>query len=104
MTGLLIVAVGNFATALAAASLQYGLVAAGMVGTDAATSSVTPHIIAMARTLNMLIVAEGIETQQQADYLLERRVEFGQGWLFAKALPAAEFLTFYRARRAPPST
>ena len=75
-----------------------------MVGTDAATSSVTPHIIAMARTLNMLIVAEGIETQQQADYLLERRVEFGQGWLCAKALPAAEFLTFYRARRAPPST
>ncbi|WP_035818841.1 EAL domain-containing protein [Janthinobacterium sp. RA13] len=74
------------------------------IGTDAATSSVTPHIIAMARTLNMLIVAEGIETQQQADYLLERKVEFGQGWLFAKALPAAEFLTFYRARRAPSST
>ncbi|MDN2696325.1 EAL domain-containing protein [Janthinobacterium sp. SUN073] len=74
------------------------------IGTDAATSSVTPHIIAMARTLNMLIVAEGIETQQQADYLRERKVEFGQGWLFAKALPAAEFLTFYRARRAPSST
>ena len=74
------------------------------IGTDAATSSVTPHIIAMARTLNMLIVAEGIETQQQADYLLERKVEFGQGWLFAKAQPAAEFLTFYRARRAPSPT
>ena len=73
------------------------------IGTDAATSSVTPHIIDMARTLNMLIVAEGIETQQQADYLRERKVEFGQGWLFAKALPAAEFLTFYRARRAPSS-
>ncbi|MFM2087858.1 MAG: hypothetical protein RLZZ237_2727 [Pseudomonadota bacterium] len=69
------------------------------IATDAATSSVTPHIIAMARTLNMLIVAEGIETQAQADYLLERKVEFGQGWLFAKALPAAEFLAFYEARR-----
>lgn len=74
------------------------------IGTDAATSSVTPHIIDMARTLNMLIVAEGIESQAQADYLRERKVEFGQGWLFAKALPAAEFLTFYRARRAPSST
>ena len=74
------------------------------IGTDAATSSVTPHIIDMARTLNMLIVAEGIETQQQADYLRERKVEFGQGWLFAKALPATEFLTFYRKRRAPSST
>ena len=74
------------------------------IGTDAATSSVTPHIIDMARTLNMLIVAEGIETQQQADYLRERKVEFGQGWLFAKALPAAEFLGFYATRRMPTST
>ena len=71
------------------------------IGTDAATSSVTPHIIAMARSLDMLIVAEGIETQQQADYLLERKVEFGQGWLYAKALPAAQFLAFYQTRRAP---
>ncbi|MFA6070563.1 MAG: EAL domain-containing protein [Janthinobacterium sp.] len=74
------------------------------IGTDAATSSVTPHIIDMARTLNMLIVAEGIETQQQADYLRERKVEFGQGWLFAKALPAGEFLAFYETRRTPSST
>ncbi|MEG1051386.1 MAG: EAL domain-containing protein, partial [Janthinobacterium sp.] len=74
------------------------------IGTDAATSSVTPHIIDMARTLNMLIVAEGIETQRQADYLLERKVEFGQGWLFAKALPAAEFLGFYATRRMPTAT
>ena len=74
------------------------------IGTDAATSSVTPHIIAMARTLNMLIVAEGIETQQQADYLLERKVEFGQGWLFAKALPALDFLAFYASRRLPSPT
>ncbi|PLY45803.1 hypothetical protein CSZ94_04200 [Janthinobacterium sp. ROICE36] len=73
------------------------------IATDAATSSVTPHIIAMARSLNMLIVAEGIETQQQADYLRERKVEFGQGWLFAKALPAGEFLAFYATRRAPSS-
>ncbi|WP_219118219.1 EAL domain-containing protein [Janthinobacterium sp. UMAB-56] len=71
------------------------------IGTDAATSSVTPHIIDMARSLNMLIVAEGIETQQQADYLLERKVEFGQGWLFAKALPAQEFLAFYASRLLP---
>jgi len=68
------------------------------IGMDAATSSVTPHIIDMARTLGLHIVAEGIETQQQADYLRARQVEFGQGWLFAKALPPHEFLAFYRAR------
>lgn len=74
------------------------------IATDAATSSVTPHIIAMARSLKLQIVAEGIETQAQADYLAAQQVEFGQGWLFAKALPAAEFLAFHDARRPMPST
>lgn len=74
------------------------------IATDAATSSVTPHIIAMARSLKLQIVAEGIETQAQADYLAQQQVEFGQGWLFAKALPAAEFLAFHDARRPMPST
>ena len=73
------------------------------IATDAATSSVTPHIIAMARGLKLQIVAEGIETQAQADYLAAQQVEFGQGWLFAKALPAPEFLTFYNARLAASS-
>lgn len=66
------------------------------IGTDAPTSSVTPHIIDLAKTLELKIVAEGIETQAQADYLAMREVDYGQGWLFAKALPAPAFLDFYR--------
>ncbi|HEY4318400.1 MAG TPA: EAL domain-containing protein [Herbaspirillum sp.] len=64
--------------------------------TDSATSSVTPHIIAMAKSLRLKIVAEGIESQEQADYLLARDVEYGQGWLFSKALPAADFIAFHQ--------
>ena len=63
--------------------------------TDSATSSVTPHIIAMAKALGLKIVAEGIESQEQADYLMEREVEYGQGWLFSRALPAREFIAFH---------
>lgn len=65
---------------------------------DAATSSVTPHIIEMAKSLGLQVVAEGVETQGQADYLLARGVEFAQGWLFAKAMPASEFIAFVRTR------
>ncbi|MGS0742922.1 EAL domain-containing protein [Glaciimonas sp. GG7] len=65
------------------------------IGSDSATSSVMTHIIDMAKTLHLNIVAEGIETQVQADYLVAREVQYGQGWLFAKAMPAKEFLDFY---------
>ena len=70
------------------------------IGAETVTSSVTPHIIDMAQALGLQVVAEGVETQAQADYLRERRVQFAQGWLFAKALPAAEFLAFARSRQA----
>lgn len=69
------------------------------IGIDAASSSVTPHIIEMAKTLNLGVVAEGIEKQPQVDYLLHRHVEFGQGWLFSKALSAEEFIQYYKAHQ-----
>jgi sensor c-di-GMP phosphodiesterase-like protein len=70
------------------------------IGMDAPPSSVTSHIIDMAKTLKLKIVAEGIERQTQHEYLIAHGVDFGQGWLFAKALPAEEFISFYRDRSA----
>lgn len=70
------------------------------LGTSSATSSVTPHIIDMAKTLDLKIVAEGVETRHQLDYLLERKVDFGQGWLFSKPLPAGDFIAYCRAGQA----
>ncbi len=61
---------------------------------DSATSSVTPHIIDMAKTLGLKIIAEGIEVKPQADYLIQHKVEYGQGWLYSKALPAKEFIEY----------
>ena len=43
-------------------------------------------IIVLAQVLNMKIVAEGIETNIQADTLKSLNVEFGQGYLFSKPL------------------
>ena len=69
------------------------------IGTDSATSPVTSHIIEMAKTLGLFTVAEGVETPAQLAYLQARQVEFGQGWLFSKALPPAEFVAFHEHRK-----
>lgn len=55
---------------------------------------VTDHTIAMARQLNLLMVAEGIETDEQLQYLRQRGVQYGQGWLFGRAMPFDEFLEY----------
>lgn len=64
------------------------------IETGAATSTVTPHIIDMAKTLGLQIIAEGVETQAQVSYLLKQNVEFGQGWFFSKALSASDFIEY----------
>jgi sensor c-di-GMP phosphodiesterase-like protein len=64
------------------------------IGKDTATSSVTSHIIDMAKTLNFVVVAEGIETEEELDYLRAHNVDFGQGWFFAKAMPADELIAY----------
>lgn len=53
-------------------------------------NTVTPHIIDMAKHLNLEMVAEGIETEKQAEWLHNHGVQFGQGWLFSKALNVNE--------------
>ena len=53
-------------------------------------------IIAMAHALDIKVVAEGIETEQQRALLAAADCDFGQGYLFSRPLPAAEFEQFHR--------
>lgn len=69
------------------------------VGTGAPTSLVTGHIIAIARELHLALVAEGVETEAQAQFLRDQRVEYAQGWLYSRAIPADDFLVFLLRNR-----
>ncbi|WP_429494454.1 EAL domain-containing protein [Paraburkholderia youngii] len=70
------------------------------IAQDAASSIVAPHIIEMAHELGVEIVAEGIERSEQVEYLVRRGVQYGQGWLFAKAMRREELVAWLEARRA----
>lgn len=48
-------------------------------------------IIAMAHNLGMEVIGEGVETELQADFIRDRECHFGQGYFYAKPLPALEF-------------
>ncbi|MBK5970526.1 hypothetical protein CCR91_17635 [Thiorhodovibrio winogradskyi] len=53
-------------------------------------------IIALGTSLSLELLAEGIETEQQRDFLLEEGCWLGQGYLFAKPLSDADFVRFAR--------
>ena len=68
------------------------------IGQDSVTSHVLDTIIELCHKMNYVAVAEGVETQEQADYLISRDVHFLQGYLFAKPMKLDELALWLKKR------
>jgi diguanylate cyclase (GGDEF)-like protein/PAS domain S-box-containing protein len=61
------------------------------LSTDVADAAIINAIIAMAHSLDIRVIAEGVETQAQQDYLRERGCDEAQGYYFSAALSPERF-------------
>jgi len=65
--------------------------------TDSDDASIVSAVIDMGRSLNMRVVAEGIQTRDQLEFLRTRRCPEGQGFYFGPPLPAAQLTEILRS-------
>ncbi len=64
------------------------------IATDHHDAAITQGIISMAHHLSLTVVAEGVETASQVDFLRGSRCDVFQGYYFAKPMPSAEIEAF----------
>jgi len=53
-------------------------------------ANIVQAVIALGHNLGMEIIAEGVENNEQADFLQEKSCDYAQGYLYSKALPAQQ--------------
>ena len=72
-----------------------------MIGTNALSRHILDSTISLATRLGLQTIAEGVETQEQADFLVERHVDYLQGYLYGRPLTPQQFLQQLSPTPAP---
>ncbi|MCB1824594.1 MAG: EAL domain-containing protein [Candidatus Competibacteraceae bacterium] len=63
---------------------------------DPDDTAIATAIIQMGKSLRLNVVAEGVESTEQLDFLRERGCDAAQGYYFSKPLPAEAFVQYYK--------
>ncbi|AZI52938.1 cyclic di-GMP phosphodiesterase [Pantoea agglomerans] len=70
------------------------------IGTDSLTSPVLDTVLQLAKKLNLKSVAEGVETGEQAAWLINRGVTHLQGYIFSRPLRPETLIDYFRRHNA----
>ncbi len=62
------------------------------VGSDANVAAIARTVIVLARSLNLDVLAEGVETAEQAAWLKREGCDWAQGWHYGRPMPAEDFV------------
>jgi len=66
--------------------------------TGKGSTAIVRAIVDMARALDLAVVAEGVETPAERDFLFGAQCAMGQGWLFARPMTADRFEAWLQVR------
>ncbi len=67
------------------------------IGTNVEDGAIVRAVITVAKSLNLSVTAEGIETAEQLDHLRALGCDHGQGYFFAKPMPSDRVPSLFRA-------
>ena len=71
-----------------------------MIENDDADRELVTATISMAHGLGLQVIAEGVETAGQHEFLVEQNCDFAQGYLYGKALAADQFERLFLESKA----